>query len=293
LLDSHIKALVEIVRAELSAIKEALGENKRAIDAASISQQNTGSGIERKIAEMRPDDEYKGGANTYKYKSYRQQVALNILTAILGVATIGAFCAAAYYACVARGQLDQMIKQYPELQKSAAAAKSAADTASDTLKASSHNFYIDERPYVVGDTFNVTLTTAKQMMHLEFRNAGKTPAVNLRIDPHDCSLLLGGKPILITSDEGIGGENVASDKTAKFDFPVALSDTGKSMFENEDAELIIKGKVLYSDVFGCGHQTRFCFAARAKWGITKFCATKDGSNDVDRNLCEQALTPSP
>jgi len=176
-------------------------------------------------------------------------------------------------------------------EDAATAAGGAAKTASDTLKASNRNFYIEERPYVIGEAFDLTITAEKQSLHIVFRNAGRTPAIDFRIDPPGSSLLLDGKPLDKSTEEGIGGSNIASDATMSFDFPLTISERGKTMFEKEDKELIFKGRVLYNDVFGCEHQTQFCFAARARWGKTKICSATDGRNGVDANFCQQAVTP--
>jgi hypothetical protein len=86
-----------------------------------------------------------------------------------------------------RGQLGEIIRQFPEIQKSASAAKSAADTADATLKSSQKSFEIDERAWVgvaewhseVGPIENGVITMKE--MKIILRNTGKTPATKLSI----------------------------------------------------------------------------------------------------------------
>ncbi|HEY1900916.1 MAG TPA: hypothetical protein VGG56_00670 [Terracidiphilus sp.] len=113
----RIELAIEAIASHLGEIKKSLNENKSAIDATNIRQDDAWSGVGRQIAKMSPDDEYKRGANTYKHKGYRQQVVLNILTGFLMAATIGAFAAAGIYACIANRQLKKMDETYKEIQK--------------------------------------------------------------------------------------------------------------------------------------------------------------------------------
>jgi hypothetical protein len=72
-------------------------------------------------------------------------IGTNIVLAIIG---IFALCIYHGQLEVMRGQLAEIIKQFPEIQKSANAAKSAADTANATLKASQQQFRLEQRPYI-------------------------------------------------------------------------------------------------------------------------------------------------
>ena len=67
------------------------------------------------------------------------------------LAVIGIFALCIYYGQlkVMRGQLGEIIKQFPELQKSANAAKSAGETADSTLKDAEKHFRIEQRPYMI------------------------------------------------------------------------------------------------------------------------------------------------
>src|ERR1700685_4452804 len=76
------------------------------------------------------------------------EVTSLIINGALAIVGIIALCI--YYGQfqVMRGQLGEIIKQYPEIQKSSNAAKNAADTARDTLQASQNQFREEQRPYI-------------------------------------------------------------------------------------------------------------------------------------------------
>ncbi|MFZ0199381.1 MAG: hypothetical protein WB523_11135 [Candidatus Sulfotelmatobacter sp.] len=65
---------------------------------------------------------------------------------------VGIYVAYIYHGqlVVMQGQLGEIVKQYPELQKSANAAKSASETAASTLISSAKQFREEQRPYIWG-----------------------------------------------------------------------------------------------------------------------------------------------
>lgn len=73
------------------------------------------------------------------------QLAVNGVLAVIGIV---ALCIYHGQLEVMRGQLGEIIKQYPEIQKSADAAKSAADTAVKTLLNAQQQFRVEQRPYI-------------------------------------------------------------------------------------------------------------------------------------------------
>lgn len=238
------KALLEMLRSELSAIKEALGENKRAIDAASVCQQNAGSGIERKIAEMRPDDEYKRGAHTYKHKAYWQQVASNILTAVLTAATIGAFLAAAYYACIAKRQLGQMITANQVTRcATLVSAQSAAENAYYSRE--------EERAWV-----ELQMGTGPGFISLG--NPGKTVAREVRLSVDSA-----------TGTNRFGPMTISPYTQSPVPFIYSVPKQHR-----------VKGRITYVDVFGVSHWATFCYTLSEK-GAMNHCAS---GNDEDYNL---------
>jgi hypothetical protein len=102
-----------------------------------------------------------------------------------GAVFVGLYVAGVYHGqlVVMQGQLGEIIKQFPEIKKSAAAAQSAAETADATLKDSQKSFVINERPYMVMDGAPefVTLpdTTSEIQANATIRNIGKTPAIRV------------------------------------------------------------------------------------------------------------------
>ncbi len=206
-----IEQFIEAIVSRLDLIEEALRNHNRTSDAADIRQENIWNEIGRRIAEVRPDDEYKRGANTYKYKSYRQQVVLNRLTLLLFCATTAAFLAAAYYACIAKSQLDQMRiatqqakrsadiaacalkenqrqfqiasdnnqKQFSEtleqMKAQSRASASAANTAADALQ-------ISERAYVVSG--GVQVDWARKVLYVPIENLGHIPSGQVHVIMH-------------------------------------------------------------------------------------------------------------
>lgn len=154
----RIEIAIEAIASHLGEIEKSLQEDKSAIDTANISETNEWSSIRRQVAEMRSDDEYKRGANTYKHKSYIQQVVLNWLTGFLMAATIAAFAAALIYACIANHQTKLMRE-----------ANERAKTAME----------IDERAWVTFSGMRQSLAAKGESAGSEMRNTGKTPARHL------------------------------------------------------------------------------------------------------------------
>lgn len=129
-----------------------------------------------------------------------------------------------------RGQLGEIIKQYPELQKSAEAAKSAASTADATLKSSQKSFEIDQRPYLIiaeGPQFNEPILVANEPItaNVTFKNVGRTPAVkevgNVSLVPYH--------PLKKTDPQGL--KNYISFIESEFGKLRAKNETGRKSFE--------------------------------------------------------------
>lgn len=105
-------------------------------------------------------------------------------------ATAAAFGAAAYYAHYARLTFKEIQRQTPEIQKSANAAKGAADTANNTLINSQKTFELDQRPYMIADTEHPVfamhgLVANKPLtVNVNFKNIGKEPAIQQVAEMH-------------------------------------------------------------------------------------------------------------
>jgi hypothetical protein len=95
----------------------------------------------------------------------------------VGAVAVGIIVAGIYYGqlCVMRGQLGEIIKQYPELQKSAEAAKSAAETANSTLQEIRNS----ERPWLTVRQCDITTLELNKKVEgrVVFVNSGKSIAI--------------------------------------------------------------------------------------------------------------------
>jgi hypothetical protein len=150
-----------------------------------------------------PAPEHK--AETYQCRPDQTPI-MKLVLEVLAVAVVGAYTVAAYQQLdVMRGQLGEIIKQYPELQKSATAAKSAADTADATLKSSEISSKQQIRAYITtsevaieargfldeqfrGFTQTIDINhppnfTMRACWDVEFLNVGHTPTAGLSMNP--------------------------------------------------------------------------------------------------------------
>jgi hypothetical protein len=123
-------------------------------------------------------------------------IGTNIVLAVIGIV---ALCIYYGQLQVMRGQLGEIIKQYPEIQKSANAAKSAAETADTTLKSTEKSFVVDQRPYIVvaegyPQFLHPPVVGQQAQVNVLLKNIGKTPAVqvvnSVRFIPYRSELLM-------------------------------------------------------------------------------------------------------
>jgi len=87
------------------------------------------------------------------------------------------------YVSVALFQWGQMRATTKQTKRAASAAKSAAETAQNSLKATIHQFQIEQRPYLVVDKVewsNPPSVYARATVNVTFRDIGKTPAIKVR-----------------------------------------------------------------------------------------------------------------
>jgi hypothetical protein len=170
----------EILTQEISAVHEAAeaAEKKQGEIGVAIA-----GSIERAAASV---PEYEKSQRDKEYKLQRKIFRATVVGVVFAAAAaIGAW----YYASIAKQQLGEMIKQYPELQKSAQAAKDAATVARDSLT-------IVQRPWLeVYDEENDATSAARRhgfadsivrqrpvIFPMDLINSGKTPAKTVRAD---------------------------------------------------------------------------------------------------------------
>src|SRR5271170_878610 len=116
MLPSQFKLLAKILTTELQSIHSSIREQVKAIRDTSEAANETRKEIPTHISELRIPKDEKNEFNTYRDKAHRQQILLTWCTGL-------AFLAAAYYASVARKQLDTMNSTLCEVRKQAEAAQ--------------------------------------------------------------------------------------------------------------------------------------------------------------------------
>jgi hypothetical protein len=193
------------------------------------------------------------------------QFAINGVLAIIGVV---ALCIYHGQLTTMNSQLKEMIRQYPELQKSADAAHDAAVVARDTLM-------LDQRPWVglMGSNhFAAQIEKGSPIkISLDFQNVGKTPALNEFSVNHfsnhpirspmpnfdDCSKKEAGAPITLMPN-AIANVNITTDTPGSAGIPIIITDADLDLLSSEKVQLFIYGCVWYDDTFGIAHRTDYC-----------------------------------
>lgn len=182
----QFRRLMELLHAQSGAIEEVLKSQETAIRDASQSADEKRGDIPRIIAGAihGVSEEEANYEKPQRNKEYRQQTLIGAATWATAFFTALAFAAAAYYACVARSQLDQMIEATKQAKRSAdlaacalrqnqqqftetsranknqfddtlaqikaqtAAQKDSAKSASDAVATAQKQMTLDERPWV-------------------------------------------------------------------------------------------------------------------------------------------------
>ena len=190
-----------------------------------------------------------------------------------------------------RDQLGEIIKQYPELQKSAKAAR-------DSVTNADSNFRQDERAWMAFKFMegNLTLTIGKSfLVPTELVNTGKTPAKNVhgnivvgvfkKGETLDFTYTLGhanygiragtifptGK--IMESFEGIKHGRKQAE-------PIIFTAPLKDELFNAHSFIIVHGKIIYDDIFGIEHWTTYCRYVLHPELISEQCTRY---NDTDDN----------
>ncbi len=238
-----------------------------------------------------------------RFKASSAHTQANIVCTILVMlATIGYAIIAARQLVSMNGQLSEVSKQFPEIQKSAAAAKLAADTAANTLTLSEANYRRDERAWVVVDQMSIIESypgddkfPASWKYGLYVRNVGKTIARDVRIhidkafgtgelSKHGVYLFqmrafkgMHGKPF---SPDARGPESLAPGERSAI--PVLTSGSAPQRFPGSSAVGIdnIIGRIDYIDAFNVRHWRTFCYYAFDEKGDLIHCLS---GNDQDQN----------
>src|SRR5580698_7784342 len=129
--DSFAEGLLVELRSlqeQLSALHDEQGAKRK-------EQKESLDRMQLRLSEIAASPDEKRKANTYRKVNLATQIALAAFT-------LGAFIAACAYAGIAA-------REYPEIEKSADAAKSAADTAANELE-------LSERPWIAMKELRLT-----------------------------------------------------------------------------------------------------------------------------------------
>ena len=199
-----------------------------------------------------------------------------VVSVVLALIAIGALWVYHGQLKVMRGQLGEVIRQYPEIQKSANAAKSAAETADATLQSSQKQFRMEQRPYiwalpVTGPNNGVLPAVGQKLfIRVDFRNAGRTPAINVIATPS--KTIVGPKDQArkevreyVAQYEKQAGQFLAPETsgTAGTGFGPTLTSTMLANISDGTWEMFTVGAVKYTDVFGppaVTYETTYCYA---------------------------------
>jgi hypothetical protein len=166
------KKLRKEIRMALSTIDKSLKDQTKAIrELTDANQQGQyPPPILRTELKVPQADRYKQEADSARkliieyWKLYAEIIGITIVIA---------------YTTVAALQLREIIKQYPEIQKSA----DAADKSATAAKISADSIRLEDRPYVIFDkNGGFIINPAPEIVlsvNVTFKNVGKTPAINV------------------------------------------------------------------------------------------------------------------
>ena len=230
----------------------------------------------------------------YRYRKFRKApIWIEAACAVALVVITGFYTHYAHQQAVAaHDTVEQIIKQYPEIKKSADAAASAATTAQQALADQKNAFVIEQRPYLVVDGSPQFVSTPTPMSQIEaditFKNIGKTPAFRIvenvaLVKFYPASQTAAGheklKRFLIESFTNLENKNTALIKeistapaildvrqdlaptatmfTTSHD-PVILSEADFKALRTSGVALFYIGIAAYRDSFGNDYETQVC-----------------------------------
>ncbi len=177
----------------------------------------------------------------------------------------------------AEGMVGQEQRIADNAQTSLEASNRQSKAALDT---SIENARLDQRAWVTVEGFKATTFGVGQQFLVPrvFKNNGRTPAVHVRVrtallpvkpnTPEDWSVVYKAPP---KTTEVLGPqEELDSTMTGTKDSPQGLSDTGFQDIKEGRTIVFDYGVLVYCDVFGHQHWTKFCnhfLPASQEWGI--------------------------
>lgn len=225
-------------------------------------------------------------------------VLINAALAVIGAI---ALCIYSGQLKVMRGQLGEMVRQYPELKESANSAATAARSAKDSAEIATRTMIIDQRPWVSIQTVDSTFTVNKvATATCKISNTGKTPA--LRFEAFFVNEILPknqspnfyygpGHPrsynkagILSPNDARYFQFPASKKAPGRYSQPIVVDQGMYASWQDGKTYLVTYGRGEYCDIFSIPHWITFCGFTPAKGGedITayKICAAY---NNADNN----------
>lgn len=278
-----IQNAVDLLLAELRLLRNGV---QQLIDANRESQQVREQGY-RPPPEVRAILDAPRGIETRKsaedaQDERRYQGWSLLVQGVLCVATIGAFLAAAYYACYAKKQWKTMNDTYGEIktqttaaQRAAEAASRSADAAKTSVDNSDRNFRIQERPYVVVKNvkFDTPLKAGSMGIAVIVDNSGHTPALKVT---YAGALYIDKTKVEGKLTAGEGESVIGSQMPTEKHYSLDISEPDASRITNNSV-LKLEGIIRYTDIFNDWHPTTYCFVYDSKQKLFKFCPS---GNDV-------------
>ena len=199
-------------------------------------------------------------------------IGTNITLAVIGII---ALCIYHGQLDVMRGQLGEIIRQFPEIQKSANANVKSADQTEKAVREATDNFKVDQRAWVglMGSNHVfVEITKGSPVKaSVDIANFGRTPALNEasfnKFVNHPigqpmptfsgCAkrLKLPGVTLMPSASANV---TITTDRPGSAGFPVIVSDADIQGINNGKVQLFLSGCIWYDDVFGSPHRTEYC-----------------------------------
>jgi hypothetical protein len=220
----------------------------------------------------------------------------------VGAVAVGIGVALIYYGQlqVMRGQLGEIIRQFPEIQKSAKAARDSADLSQKTLNETTKNFRIDERawlaPGIIKESTPINPQSGHAMCNFSIGNFGKTQALKLQGKLMAAVLPKGTKHIPFESAISVPFNPSVIYPNIPQEYGVGIVrqfEAGKwggvtwdqiiPSLHNGEASLLGYGKISYQDIFdNTVHVVTFCDVL-----VSGFVPTKIGHPSFDASLRQQ------
>lgn len=214
------------------------------------------------------------------------QLAVNGVLAIVGII---ALCIYGGQLGVMHGQLEEIKKQYPQLQKS-------ADAARDGVNQAQAGSRLDQRAWVsMVETAGKPEVNQPFIVTVRARNTGKTFAEDFSGTVIHDPLM--GKDTIpdFEKRERAAGKNFDSiailPPSTDYIAPISatkagekLSQTGMDLITSGQMVIYVYGRLDYKDVFDCPHWTTFC--SKLSSDLKQWTACK-WHNAADKNTCQQ------